>query len=415
MKYFKLHIFIKFVEGDRGGCLYDMHAKKMFQLTEECASKLRDAEKGKPVDEHDFFLQSLCQKCMGAFYDSCAYVESMRVGAAKPYEEIVKMKPQLNQLYIQVTNDCDGDCCFCEIGNTVSTKTRCKKWNNPDAWFTPEIWNQILCDARALHCSTVSFIGGNPLLAFDRIKMITQVARESGISNFEIYTNLNTITPEQISFLAENNFGVVVQLFDVHEDVLGTAISGKTVLHNIKQLLHCKIDIKVDLLITSLNDEDIENILSNLKRIYSGRISVSYFYNNTGTAYASTKYINDMFKRQYYPVSKESLTFLEKYHGCLYGKAYINLSGTVTPCPMMNNYVLGRLQEETLVEILSKDAYSDVIHLSQSSLDGCADCELRANCVDCRALEFSATHKIDGVHFCERLLSKSRENVGNGF
>lgn len=39
----------------------------------------------------------------------------------------------------------------------------------------------------------------------------------------------------------------------------------------------------------------------------------------------------------------------------------------------------------------------------KSDLDTCKECELNFKCFDCRALEYSKTKNLYGMHYCERV------------
>ena len=93
----------------------------------------------------------------------------------------------------------------------------------------------------------------------------------------------------------------------------------------------------------------------------------------------------------------------ELCNNCLYGQIYINISGDVTPCPMMNDIKLGNIVRDDLYEILCKTEYQEIIHLTRSKLPKCKDCAYRYNCLDCRALEMSKSGNLYETDFCEFL------------
>lgn len=141
-------------------------------------------------------------------------------------------------------------------------------------------------------------------------------------------------------------------------------------------------------------------------------IKIDFYYENADNHHYSRKYLNEMYERQFLGMDRKSFTFLEKYNNCLYGKTSINLSGNVTPCPMMNRYVLGNIREQSLLEILADPKYYELTKMTGDKIEKCKDCAFRTNCIDCRALESQASGKINGTYYCKHI-KKERERIND--
>ena len=102
-----------------------------------------------------------------------------------------------------------------------------------------------------------------------------------------------------------------------------------------------------------------------------------------------------------YKTEGKEHSFLEKYNNCLFGKVSVNLAGDVTPCPMMNDYVIGNIKDDPIDKILAQEKYQNVIKMTKNETEKCSECAFRMNCVDCRSLEYAATDRINGVKYCK--------------
>ena len=398
MKYFRLHFFVQYASGNNGGCLYNIQSHKMVYITEENNELLQKAENNEPVDENDPFIRQLYDQNWGSFYDSKVIIEKTRIGAAKEYEEIATPRIVVNHAFIQVTNDCDGDCEFCDKDRKPLTKTRCKKWDNKDADPDKETLIGLYKDLKDLKCETVTFIGGDPLKEFERIQRNVYAAREAGIRRFTIYTNLNNLTDPMIDFIADNGIEINVQIIDLADDSTYTQIKGENVIGNIKRLTQKGINVIASILITKFNQDRLEDLVLKLKGTGVRAISNDFLYEEE---YAPEKFKEEMYSKQFIEVTRNNISFLEKYNNCLFGKVSVNLAGDVTPCPMMNDYVIGNIKDDPIDKILAQEKYQNVIKMTKNETEKCSECAFRMNCVDCRSLEYAATDRINGVKYCK--------------
>ena len=127
MKYFRLRFNILFENGSNGGCIYDLQNHKMIYVPADNAELIEKAENNELVDESNEFIMELISKGYGDLYENKVYIEKSRFGAPKEYSDVVVPRVSLNTLYIQVTNECDNNCVFCNQSNDINTKTHCKK------------------------------------------------------------------------------------------------------------------------------------------------------------------------------------------------------------------------------------------------------------------------------------------------
>lgn len=400
MKYFRLRFNILFENGSNGGCIYDLQNHKMIYVPADNAELIEKAENNELVDESNEFIMELISKGYGDLYENKVYIEKSRFGAPKEYSDVVVPRVSLNTLYIQVTNECDNNCVFCNQSNDINTKTHCKKWNNKIVKIDPYNWSKIFSSVRKLGCRKVVFIGGNPFLEFESIREKVILADAVGITNFEIVTPLSVLTGLQLDFIQKYNITINIQIVGRYENVEYLNDSEQIIFNNILKLIERKINVSASVLVTKYNENYVSDIILYLKTLGINRIKEDLLYDCNDTYHYSTKYKDKQFDRQFVAVTRENISYLSQHNSCLYGKAYINLSGNVTPCPMMNDYICGNILESDIKSILESKTYQNIIYLTKEKLRKCSGCAFKLNCIECRALERSATKEIDGIKYC---------------
>ena len=126
MKYFRLRFNVLFEKGENGGCIYDMHNHKMLYVPSDKAQLIEKAEENQLIDENDSFIRELLDSNLGDLYENKVYIEKSRFGVTKEYTQMAIPRLYANKAFIQVTNECEGNCVFCDKSNQVHTKTHCK-------------------------------------------------------------------------------------------------------------------------------------------------------------------------------------------------------------------------------------------------------------------------------------------------
>ena len=76
---------------------------------------------------------------------------------------------------------------------------------------------------------------------------------------------------------------------------------------------------------------------------------------------------------------------------------------------MSRKLKLGNIKETKEFYKLLGDNYYYLKSLSKEKIEGCSECAYRYGCLECRALEMSATGKINGMEYCN--VNKQTEKV----
>lgn len=392
-KYFGLFYNCKYTSGKNGGCLYDIISGKMIATDKELDKLLKKALRNQKVETENVFLKELIENNMGEFYDYPIMGENIIDGRNIEKYQIVDTVNRLERVYIQITNECNKICDFCKESSIVYTKTHCKKWENIAADISKEIWEENFQKMRFLGLKEVRFIGGNPFLELKKMKDIIKIAKLNNINRFCVYSNLEILNDDMILACKENKIVILAQIVEWNSNLE----------KNLESCISSGIEIVASVLITPKNIKNYREIIKELNDMGIETVNIDYLRNSIDAMKREAQVDLDWNKKIFGRISEQSLTIYEICNTCLYGQIYINLSGAITPCPMMNDIILGNVVTDDLYEILAKDAYQEVIHLTRNKLPGCCECAYRYNCPDCRAVEMSQTGNLYHSDFCIEL------------
>lgn len=370
--------------GDNGGCLYNTKNGKMISIDHEYSKVLKKTLSNKEIDPQNSVIHELINKGMGMIINAPAMQENMIDSSLEGKNKIVYSNGFIQRLFIQITNECNLNCSFCDTSNKVVTKTHCKKWTHETISFSEDEWRDILSQAANLGTIDVRVIGGNPLLKLDELKKVYYSAKENNIHKFSVYSNLEYLNNEILDFLKMEHINLIVQLTQ-YDDVVRT---------NIAKCFEGGITCLVQVTMTDDNRKKLPQIMAELGEIGITHIGIDYIYDS------SISY-DELSTRCFGKVTSQGIEMNQSYNSCLFGQLYINSAGDMTPCPMMNGYVLGNVRKDKLCEVIAQEKYQGIVCLSRSKLRVCRKCSYRYNCMDCRALESSFSGDICGVAFCK--------------
>lgn len=404
MKYFKLHVYCKYVCGEKFGSIYNTNTHEMISVEAPLKDVIDKAQKNKPLSiEDESLLFQLVEKGYGMFYDTPNFIEAFHYGPNSAIKAMVQPNTHIARCYIQISNECDLDCIFCDENNGVNRRTSCKKWNNKEVKIKD--WRNIIEQLQKLGCEEICFIGGNPLLNFEKVSDIVTLASEFGINKFTIYSHKTNLDGEILKFLKKYQFtfiGTILSMQKCNYQKITRSNEWSNIIEDMKRFKENEVNFIANIIVGNFNEDEIEDMAKSFKEnniIYR----LSLIYDKPENKYFSKKYRELMYEKKYdfCSVTKESISFLEEYNSCLYGQIFINLAGEVTPCPMMNSYVVGNIcNGNSLAQIINSDEYQKLIQLNRNEIEGCSGCAYRLNCCDCRAVEYTATGKITGEMFC---------------
>lgn len=169
----------------------------------------------------------------------------------------------------------------------------------------------------------------------------------------------------------------------------------------IRAFIDYKVGSIIYILISSINEADIEQIKANYKS--KGLICEEVYL------YPSNRYFSPLYyKKMISPKIRELNINLFNYqifqyvHCCLNSQIFISCNGSIYPCSMLREKT-GDIFADELWELFHKGKLKKFWEIKKSDLDTCKECELNFKCFDCRALEYSKTKNLYGMHYCERV------------
>lgn len=196
--------------------LYDFGKNNILQLSEGVFKEIKDLQRlgiSKYINENKFTNHY----CDVITLLNRGYFKSFTVERILHYQDSyleVLLNRFLQDMILQVTQDCNFQCRYCLFANDTKFERTHKKTN------MDYLTAQKSVDYLYNHCADVSevrigFYGGEPFLNFDLIKRITKYASQKFQAKhvrFLTTTNASLLNDDIIQFMINNHFEVSVSL-----------------------------------------------------------------------------------------------------------------------------------------------------------------------------------------------------------
>lgn len=407
--YFRLHPYAKLVKGQYECAIYNTLEGKVYSITNKQYHLLNKCEKNESIkflsEEDKNFIFDLLNKNLGIYYDNPTYIDGIFYGMPSASFELIQ-KNGLNRLFIELTNQCNLNCKFCEPTNTLYRKTGCKRWNTSLPTVSIDKWKDIILSAKNLGCKKFIIIGGEPFIEFEKLKKIVDYIQPDKTVSITIFTNGILLNQSNIiEFIKENNIHLCIQIFSDNKETYSQITNCSTAFdifsNNLDIIQEKKIKHSLHLLINKFNENEVSRIHDTY---HQSPIRDEFIYPVQNDFY-SKKFINQIYDKSnsFIKPTLDNFNLFTKYNPCYKGTLAIACDGTIYPCPMSRKLPLGHIKKRELYEILKSDLYKTCSTLHKDKITGCSACDRRYICFDCRALEMSATNDIHGVKFCNLL------------
>ena len=409
MRYFKLYPTVTVITSEKNSCLYDFANGMMISIDRKYSELIDRCKKFMSIDdtkENHEFLDKVRDLGLGYYTDEVLFDEEFVNTRYDVKTSIAPINNSLNKVFIELGSMCNLNCVFCKDDNVLFRKTGCKKWAHYEKRLNIDNWKYVLQDSIKLNAQELCFIGGNPMLRFDYIKNIIDIAKEVGFKKFTIYTNGTCITNEVIDFLEQNNVMLNIQILSFNElvmDSIGLSVANlNEIRFTLEKLSKSKVKVVANVLITRFNENEIPDVVNTLKDSFNFKhINIDYIYNKTNNEFYSPKYKDNMYNKTnlFGRVTVDKFNYLQSYNSCLKNQIVIREDGEVQICPMMR-ISFGNVLDKRIYEIIKGAEYKEYEGLSRNKIDKCSSCSYRYNCLDCRAIEYSATNDLHGLEYC---------------
>ncbi len=374
---------VYFVEGAKNSTICDGNSGKVYSLN-KVATRL--------FKKHD-----------QSFLEELAKLNIFQTSEKNKHEEIQEVtvnKPSFIWFEI-ATNSCNLKCKHCCIGQNSKSQKRVNS-------LTFENWKDAISQAYNLGIKRCQFIGGEPFLFHQEDKDLIDLvmyAKEVGFSDIEIFTNTQIISEKQIREISDLNVKIATSIYSrdekIHDRITGEQGSLQRSLKAINKLISLDINVRVEVVLMSINEETIEETVEYLKSL-----GVKYRKPDPirpvgkGIDSLLTPSLNSMKKYGFF-MAPNFITTKEKFlsnkvsNACLSNRLAIIDTGDVIPCVFSREKVLGNIKSQTLEDIISDPVTEKIRSITKDQILVCQDCEYRYVCTDCRPLAATSYEVID--------------------
>lgn len=208
---------------------------------------------------------------------------------------------------------------------------------------------------------------------------------------------------KKLDFIKKNNISLCIQIL-ASNSLSYTKISENAeafshVINSLNKINENSISYSLLLLVSKFNENQVDEII---KKFKSANIKLEFIYPINNEFY-SKKYLNLMYNKSkdFIKPSLSSFDKYSKYNNCYKNTLAVSCDGFIYPCIMSRKLCLGNTKKINLYEALIKSEHKEYPTICRNKIDGCKACHKRYGCLDCRALEISATNNIYGMEFCD--------------
>ena len=201
--------FIKLFKTPRQFYLYSVNRNTVVNISEE-TYRFLDGDSDVPFS--DDTENELDQLRMDG-YLSAKRMQTVRHPFLDNLEE--SLKTRMSQIVLQVTQSCNLVCEYCPFANQEGVEYRKHSQKKMSLETAKKAIDFYAAHAGEADTLTVSFYGGEPLLAFDLIKDVVAYtnARYFGKNIFyNLTTNGTLLTDEMICFFIQNEFSIMFSI-----------------------------------------------------------------------------------------------------------------------------------------------------------------------------------------------------------
>lgn len=369
------------VQGVARSALYDLSEGKVYSLN-------RSAHRVVTSVQH-----SIVKRRHRAFVDQLINMELVE-NAEAPFpvrKESQGTIPEttLEFIWLEVTSACNLTCIHC-YGDCLSSP-------EPDR-VDGEGWKVVMRQARALGCSQVQFIGGEPLLKKDLFSLV-DFALHKGYIFVEIFSNLTLLKKGRIPFLRDSGVHIATTLYSsspkTHDSITGVTGSHAKTVKAITLLRDNDVPVRVAVIAMKQNQDDLSATVDFLHSM-----GVEYKLPDpvrpTGRGCSQEiqplnlppEFSGQMSEANFW-TDKHSFYVNQRNNSCWAGKVAVTAAGEVIPCIFARDLVVGNICEEGLKDSLQNKKIQELWGLTKDQVEVCQDCEYRYACHDCRPLAYA--------------------------
>jgi len=386
VRYFHLFPYCFLVKGVKRGAIYNTKTGDVFSINKTSTEAITLLEEG-------YSIRTVIKKLNLNIEQLLKYLQLLEeegLGNSSEIEEVIpkvdlkQPEDKLRFLWLEITNSCNLRCVHCYISalNNRSSQEKC---------LSEIEFIQILKEGYSLGCTSVQFTGGEPFLENGRLMKLIKIARIIGYKFIEIYSNCTLIEPEIIPFLKINQVNMATSVYGynniIHDSITGVEGSFDKTITAIRLMTGFGIPVRVGIIKMEKNQSAITETINFLKNIGIKRIKVDSV-RPAGRGQNLYKYSPNELKLNQLPITSkcnwEKFQKAHYGHNCFLDKLCVAANGTIIPCIMARNIVLGNICQKSLASILKDNLAKEIRSITKDKIEICMDCEFRYCCFDCR-------------------------------
>jgi radical SAM protein with 4Fe4S-binding SPASM domain len=289
---------------------------------------------------------------------------------------------QLEHVWIELTNTCNLECdhCYAESGPTVSRVGE----------LTDAQWDDALRAMLEQPINTLTFIGGEPLV---RINLLVKLARLARLIQptlvIRVFSNL------AISAAVEK----LVEFAKTLDINVGTSLYGTTAMAHDKMTRREGSWAKTTDAIKKLREIDVPIFVGYFCHEGESRLLAESFLHSIEVINYKIQepsnvgrgaVINWKIKKKgnvlplYMAFDTKRFFLGFQGHNCFQDHFSIRPDGAINPCIMARDVRLGNIKETPLRRVQESADFVEFASMGKDEIVGCADCEFRYSCFDCR-------------------------------
>ncbi|MCL2576881.1 MAG: radical SAM protein [Defluviitaleaceae bacterium] len=374
MNYLKLSPKVLYYGDKNEGCLYHIFEEKIEPLTgyknEILHKSICDRISFDEIEKiygtlAGNFVKEMIANGVAYLYDKDVYVEPVKLVSEWEIRGCLEKPMDLDDLYIQITDECNLKCDFCSLDAVYNKCKGCFKWKIQDKQISTEKFLSILGQFCKLKIGNVVFSGGNPLLSWERVVETVLYLKNKGMkTNYCVKTNGFGISDSIIKDCMKHEITFDFVMIE-NSDVTSVAIEK---IRNIVEYKTSEIMYKDKNAKINYDNVNTAEVILNENRSKT----IKTFLERMDTA------ITDISNRK-------------KFSNCLSKTLAITMSGKLLPCPAFDDYI-GDLTKESLIDIFQLQKQDRFTRLSKDNMLICKKCPYRYACVDCTYVDMLANN-----------------------
>ena len=366
------------------------------------------------IDDFNDFIISLIRKGYLIESTNAIDVSEELYNLTDEEQTVFKTLPELT---IEVTSKCNERCIHCYLPNQIKDKGKV---------LSLEKIQSIIDDLIELKGSSITFTGGEAML-HPKLKEIIRYAKHKGLE-VSVLSNLTRLSNPIIEVLTEaDNSKVQVSLYaitdEIHDTITKKKGSCKKTKDAIEKLAKMGIEVTLSMAVMKENYKDVVNVISyadkhNLKLQFDYVLLAQSNLDSSNLNHRmSLEETEDFFrllmnynvdfgkkilKKHDYNANEgleDSLCYIAN-DGCC-----ISSEGNVYPCPSWQDYALGNIMEQSLIDIWQcSSRLVELRDVKVKNLKECSVCPVRNFCCICLARNYNENngdYKKLSKHACD--------------